>query len=310
MTVEAFSLEAGFFDAVGGTTVEWFDLNGNKLGERTNSTTGIEKISIDGKGIASWRISITGIEPAGYAIDNVDFGDSIKGDSGPPPFVTVVQLASPNMVAAPNSIVTYTIVAVNRGRGSAKETTITLPIDPAQMKVLDVTTSRPATWVSNLQENSLEIKTGPLSSDGDTVTATLRLMTAPNLAAGTNLGRPVTYVWSDRAGSGSGSSNWPVLVAGPSAVNVSTYPISLVPNSAPVGTPLALTSNIFKPDEPVAIWFNTAAGEAVEIDRFSAAADGTLDVELTAVDLDPGYYSLVAQGIWSGIKATTPFQVQ
>jgi hypothetical protein len=69
--VQSFALDAGYFDEFGSTRIEWFDPDGNKLGQRTNSHLGIETFEIEGGNIAHWRISIIENEPAGYAIDNV-----------------------------------------------------------------------------------------------------------------------------------------------------------------------------------------------------------------------------------------------
>lgn len=71
--VESFSLDAGYFDELGSTRIEWFDPNGKKLGQRTNIKYGIERFNIQGGNIARFRISIIENEPAGYAIDNVSF---------------------------------------------------------------------------------------------------------------------------------------------------------------------------------------------------------------------------------------------
>jgi hypothetical protein len=71
--VQSFSLDAGYFDALGSTRIEWFDPDGNKLGQRTNTKYSIERFNIEGGNIARWRIAIIENEPAGYAIDNVSF---------------------------------------------------------------------------------------------------------------------------------------------------------------------------------------------------------------------------------------------
>ena len=71
--VESFSLDAGYFDELSSARIEWFDPNGFKLGQRTNTRFGIERLNISGGNIASWRISIFKTEPGGYAIDNVSF---------------------------------------------------------------------------------------------------------------------------------------------------------------------------------------------------------------------------------------------
>jgi hypothetical protein len=69
--VQAVSMDAGYFDEMASTRIEWFDPKGNKLGQFTNSKYGIENFVLNTGNIASWRIEITKTEPAGYAIDNV-----------------------------------------------------------------------------------------------------------------------------------------------------------------------------------------------------------------------------------------------
>lgn len=71
--VQSFTFDAGYFDEFGSTRIEWFDPDGKKLGQRINSRLGIERLTIEGGNIASWRIGIVKNEPAGYAVDNVSF---------------------------------------------------------------------------------------------------------------------------------------------------------------------------------------------------------------------------------------------
>jgi len=70
ISVQSFELDAGYFDAIGSTKIEWFDKDGNKLGQRANTRYGIQNFKIEGGNIASWKIGIFEDEPAGYAIDN------------------------------------------------------------------------------------------------------------------------------------------------------------------------------------------------------------------------------------------------
>lgn len=76
--VAAVGLDAGFFNAVGGTSIEAFDRDGNSLGIITNSLLGIEFYGLataDGASrIAGISFYVTGDEPAGFAIDNLTFG--------------------------------------------------------------------------------------------------------------------------------------------------------------------------------------------------------------------------------------------
>jgi hypothetical protein len=73
ISVKSFTLDAGYFNELASTQIEWFDFEGRKLGQRTNSRLGIETFKIEGGNIARWRISIIKTEPAGFAIDNVSF---------------------------------------------------------------------------------------------------------------------------------------------------------------------------------------------------------------------------------------------
>jgi hypothetical protein len=73
VAVKSFTFDAGYFDNFTSTRIEWFDLKGQKLGQRINSTLGIEQFTIEGGNIASWTMSIVADEPAGFAIDNISF---------------------------------------------------------------------------------------------------------------------------------------------------------------------------------------------------------------------------------------------
>ena len=84
--VAGVGLEAGFFDAVGGTAITAYDRAGNILGSVQNVGTGIEFLGLvtdDGSAqIAGLLFSLIGPEPAGFNIDNVRFG--IAGQVIPP----------------------------------------------------------------------------------------------------------------------------------------------------------------------------------------------------------------------------------
>jgi len=69
-TVGTFEFDAGYFDGIGTTTIEWFDPDGNSLGLIYNSQTGIEHFIIQGGNIASWEIAYGG---DWFGIDNVWF---------------------------------------------------------------------------------------------------------------------------------------------------------------------------------------------------------------------------------------------
>lgn len=71
-------LEGGFFNAIAGTAITAFARNGTLLGSVTNTGLGIEFLGLvtdDGTAsIAGLLFSLVGAEPAGFAIDNLRFG--------------------------------------------------------------------------------------------------------------------------------------------------------------------------------------------------------------------------------------------
>lgn len=71
-------LTGGFFNAAGGTAITAYGADGSVLGSVTNTGTGIEFLGLVDAGgnatIAGLLFSLVGSEPAGFAIDNVRFG--------------------------------------------------------------------------------------------------------------------------------------------------------------------------------------------------------------------------------------------
>ncbi len=78
--VAAVALDGGFFNAVGGVSIEAYAADGTVLGRVTNTATGIETFGLaDASGanvIAGISFFVTGNEPFGFGIDNLRFGSS------------------------------------------------------------------------------------------------------------------------------------------------------------------------------------------------------------------------------------------
>lgn len=86
--VAAVGLSGGYFDAIGATTIEAFDSAGLSLGSIVNSAIGVEFYGLfdsSGSNISGVSFYITGSEPAGFAIDNVTFGDADVVVTAPEP---------------------------------------------------------------------------------------------------------------------------------------------------------------------------------------------------------------------------------
>lgn len=79
ITINKFSFTAGYFDSIGSTKIQWFDLQGNLLGERLSSKMGIESFIIDGGNISRWIVKAQNYDDLGWALDNI----SIEKKAGP-----------------------------------------------------------------------------------------------------------------------------------------------------------------------------------------------------------------------------------
>ena len=76
--VNKFSLDAGYFNNIGSTRIQWFDDKGTLLGQKLNTKKGIQNFLIEGGDISRWVIETVSHEAAGYAIDNVSIDNSIS----------------------------------------------------------------------------------------------------------------------------------------------------------------------------------------------------------------------------------------
>ncbi len=103
IAVSSFSLDAGYFDGIETTRIEWFDRYDNKLGEQINSALGIEHFIIEGIGIAYWRFAIISSEPSVFAIDNVSIDDF------DPLRLSKVDNVNDDDCVEPGDLITYTI---------------------------------------------------------------------------------------------------------------------------------------------------------------------------------------------------------
>jgi hypothetical protein len=220
--------------------------------------------------------------------------------------LSVVLRPSPSGVVRRGEIVTYTIVATNHGRGPAGGATIAVPFDPQLLTVLDAQFNRADAWVSTLDNARLEIRTGRLDSNGDSVTCTLRLAVAAGAPEGTTLATRLEYRWSDATGGGSGASNRATVRVGESQDDRSILPLEFGAD----GDALIFGAAHFAPGEPVTFWYNTPARTVIGAGTIEADAAGVARLRFDDNGLAAGDYSMVAYGSWTGITAVAPFQTQ
>lgn len=227
-----------------------------------------------------------------------------------PAEVYAVQRPTANHGVTPGSIVTTEIAVGNIGKGLANDVTVTVPFDPAEVRILDASFSSPQAWVSSLETNSLTIRTGSLDAN-NVVTATLRMQVIETLTPGTSLAEQLSFTWRDSDRGGSGTSNLTILAVTGAVDHRPTYSMSAEPPAAVAGESFSFSSNLFAPKEPVGVWFNQPDGSIGEsVATFRAENDGTLVVNFTSsTDLAPGNYSMVFYGHWTQFTVVAPFTV-
>jgi hypothetical protein len=224
--------------------------------------------------------------------------------------MTVAQTLAPALQARRGGIIADTIVATNRGHGAAGNVVMTLAFDPALVQVLDAKLSKPGAWVSRRGDDSLELQSGVLLSDGDVMTATVRLLVRDTAPIGAALGPRLTYEWTDEVGGGVGASNQVRLVVGKQEQGAAVLSFEVRPLSAPSGSARLAHAAGLLPSEPLALWVNTPAGTAIALGRATSGPDGSLDLDLATAALAPGWHSVVVRGLWSDQTLVGAFEVR
>jgi uncharacterized repeat protein (TIGR01451 family) len=223
--------------------------------------------------------------------------------------VTVVQRTNKAAVA-PGGTVALTIVAVNRGDERASNAIITLPIDPALVAVVDVTKTSAQAWVSANTPGQLVLQTGPLASNGGTVTFAVELVFSNQAATGSIYAPRLEYRWSRGANGSSGTSNLLSISVSSQEQLASNAVFVADPTRGSATTLRRFSSAIFAPYEPVAFWYTTPAGANMPLEQITARADGSIVVSFDPAGLTPGTYTLVAYGVWSELTAAGTFIIE
>jgi len=176
---------------------------------------------------------------------------------------------------------------------------------------VDASFSRTAAWVSQVNADSVEIKTGTLSSGNDSVSGTVRFQVLGGAASGAQMSTQASFTWSDAASGGSGKSNTVKVAVSDQSASRVLATLTVTPYSAPAGDTFEVKGSGFIPNEPVSFWYNTPSNEDVAVKTVNANADGEVELTFSATSgLAPGNYAMVAYGNYSQITAVGVFQVQ
>lgn len=104
--VAGVGLAGGFFNAIGGTSITAYARDGSTLGSVTNTGLGIEFLGLvsdtGAEEIAGLLFSLVGSEPAGFAIDNLRFGQA-------------GQVTIPGRIPEPGSLALFGLGALGLG---------------------------------------------------------------------------------------------------------------------------------------------------------------------------------------------------
>ena len=226
----------------------------------------------------------------------------------------------------PNMLV-YDVVAATHGDTYARNTTITVPFNAANLEFKEVKFSGEPAWVQKVEANQIVLRIEQLHKDHPSTT-TVRFARLPNAPTDARLTERLTYTWTVQGKAESGRSNLPMALQPAYSLNVSTF------NNAEGRKVQQFTSNLFAPNEPVSFWCNMPDGSVHGLqirvgndvvlehkvtagekrDHSFAAAlradgDGAMKVNFPDAELTPGNYSIVAYGHWSGLQAVGPFQI-
>lgn len=225
--------------------------------------------------------------------------------------VAISQEPNPNVGAVRDSIVAYTVVITNHGKGSADNVSAAMPFDPAEVRFRDASFTRDTAWITKVMTDSIRFDTGPLGKAGDVITGTIRFNVLGNAPIGNSLSERISYTWLNEVRSrGQGKSNATILTVAGANNHRTLYSLQASPAKGPAGSTHTFASGIFVPNEPISLWYNTPDGKAIEIERVSADSEGMLSAPFTTAGLARGTYSMVAHGNWSGFRATTVFIVE
>jgi hypothetical protein len=236
--------------------------------------------------------------------------------------------------AAPGASFTDAITVMNVGQDSVRDVTITVPFDASALRLVGVQFNQPGAWVTSTASNEFQAHLGRIGSQNEAVQASVSFAELPGFATTSALPTSIAYRYSSNGDSHSGTVTTELLATQePAIVQPASASMTVI-----AGGTLPLDSAIFAPDEAVAFWYNTPAGQALplyvrdgqitsqsqhnqhqangtthEVDNgayLNADDQGAIATTLTTTGLEPGVYSLVAHGLNSSATKVVTFRVQ
>ncbi len=230
--------------------------------------------------------------------------------------VVVTIWPKPSIWVARGAILEYEFRLVNYGRGTARETVVTFPINRAQVYGFYTSlNSQAGDWVRSVDQSSITVVFGPLDP-GARRSGKLFMRVNENLPLPSPTQPPVlidtraSYTFRDDARGGGQRTNWaPVLVGyGPS--DAPYIWVQRTPERGPAGTRFAFFTNRLLPGEVVTTWLNTPSGVQALSLRGTTNSEGSVELVLSSSGLSRGAYQIVLYGQRSNLTGVASFVVQ
>jgi arylsulfatase len=232
-------------------------------------------------------------------------------------YLSVVLVPQPNTASLTDGVDTYRMEVRGYGDLDLREVVINIPFTPGY-RVANVRLDQRDAWVSRIGDASIDVRLARVDGANDGVIGTLTFR-SPG-ATGTNaLIARATVNWPNKLRRIPGFSNLPL--------NSSRTPLTTRVTLADGDQAYNFNAATFAPNEPVSLWFTSAAGVStalvaegsVAIPAQAGTADasrsmmadryGSLSAQINTSTLAPGTYTVAARGGWSGVVTSAPFTV-
>jgi hypothetical protein len=227
----------------------------------------------------------------------------------------------------PGDAFSYQITVTNDGPGSANSMRVDLPLD-ADVVVDDFNSSEANAFVQTLTFDMISVQFHDLGA-GTVTTATILAHINADAPAALTISSRATANWNDVNFNRTSQSDGVTLVVGTGAPPAPTKSLA-ISSTDPVdaGTMLTVSGSIYDADEAVGVWLNTPdgiilpaeslgqtdstlSGTVVGLDAMGLTdGAGMLTYNLDTTGLPSGTYSLVAQGLTSGMQGVVSFTIK
>ncbi len=209
--------------------------------------------------------------------------------------ISITLTPDPNVSVTPGSILAYQLRVRNFSSSDAARVLVHMPYDPHQLTVLDAQFTGTEDWVTGVQGDYLTMSFEDVDGNS-TRTATIRMLVAEQLPAGSVIYMWAGYGWDDDNGGGEGySANAAPVVVAEQPVNSGAAWLSVDPQVGPPGTIYSFFSDRFAPGERFSTTLNTPQGTQ-PLDLQGHADDlGRAWIVFDSTGLVPGSYELVVR---------------